>query len=512
MEKTSSVEIEKFSFNWHKWQEMKVENVVGAEKKNTCWLTLYYNPDYPSEVLDKLKVKAGMPFEVMLKMNDVNVEDLQGIFHPVKESKESKIPSTGIRLKNQIASADRNIQAHFFQESLEKIMSAANLSFFWHGWASDSQVWHAQQEKERLLKENIEQRSVPGKPIVNIIPNGLGIKGGCQSREEKNKRIFTPQMYGKQMAEFIHLFGWDKDKTYDIFGHSMGGAGALWLALEIVNNPRFRITADEIPDLRFWLLAPAYPKEANIFIRRYLDACLRLLNNIPAQSRPAGRPITKFIIDRLLPLCTEELKAIQTRVVIENPETIIETMAGLAEQEYFTLEQWQGIISRFPIMIYTTTQDRLVDEELSNRAFHELTAQVKEHWPDTAIIEPLILSGKGDHYLDAMAVGKEEVLKTSLEETISLMAAPRLLPYLYDKIPRSILPEVINILAATLDGIKRDDPLIRRNKIGLTIKTIVEKIKAKAELTENEEGILKLLLAEAFKYYKLLWEEQKPSG
>jgi len=503
MERLAPPETQNFPFDWSQWQEMKVEAVgKETEARKGCWLTLYYDPEYSQETLNRLQVKTKMPFEVMLKMDYVQPEDLRKIFQETETPERLTALATGIRLKNQTTSQDKKVLAYLFQKSIQDRMAKASFNFFWHGWASDARVWHAQQEKEKLLKENIELRSTGERPVVNIIPDGMGIKGGCRTQKADGKEIFTPKMYGQQMAEFINLFGWDRTK--DIFGHSMGGIGALWLALEIINNPQFRTSEGKIPYLKLWLLSPAYPANANVFIQQYLDISLKVLKKLPRHLRTAAAPITMLINNYLLPNSPDELHKVHTDVITQNPATVIQTMDGLAWQDYFTPEQWHKIISHFPVTINTTPEDRLVDEKISNTAFNDLTAQVRE-LPQTPIIEPLILSGKGDHYLDAMAVGRERVLKTLNQEEVVLMAAPRLLPWLYDQIPQAVLPEVVNILVGSLYEMhnkKRED---RRLIANSGIQKIIDKVKEAVSLPQKREDEMKILLKGAFAYHSMLW-------
>jgi len=501
MEKLAPPETRDFPLDWNQWQEMRVEAVEAGEG---CWLTLYYDPEYSPETLDRLQVKEKMPFEVMLKIDDVGPEDLRNIFQQPEVPETPTALATGFRLKNQAIGPEQQGLAHLFQKSLRQQMAKASFSFFWHGWACDARVWHTQKEREKLLKENIELRSTLDKPIINIIPDGMGIKGGCQAQEINDKIAFTPRMYGRQMAEFINLFGWDRVK--DVFGHSMGGIGVLWLALEVVNDPRFKTLKGRIPDLRLWLLSPAYPGEANDFIKGYLDFCLKFLNFTPAQLRSLGKPVAMSIIKRLLPLSPKQLHKIQSDVVVDNSQTVIDTMYGLDVQKHFNPEQWQQIISHFPVTINTTSEDRLVNERKSNTAFATLTADVKRQWPQAAIIEPLILSGEGDHYLDAMAVGREKVLRTLNRKEVVLMAAPRLLPWLYDQIPQAFLPEVVNILVGSLHEMhnkKRED---RRLIANSGIQKIIDKVKEAVSLPQERENEMRILLKGAFAYHSIVVE------
>jgi len=497
---------EGFTFDWAQWQSMKIEKA----DENSFFATLHYEPDYPPDTKEALKIKQQMPFEVMLRLDNSLLQTISQTYELDEQTdskKKTEEPAVFKFRNERVNNIKRTVvQDRFFRESLKHIMARADLSFFWHGWASDSRVWLDWQEG--ILKKNILNRSRKGKPVVNIIPCGMGVKGGCLTQEINGRQCFTPKDYGQQMANFINLFGaWDR--KIDLFGHSMGGIGALWAALKIVEDSRFRTSQGQMPDLRLWLAAPAYPAEANIFIKNYLELLLGFLKATPGFARGVGNPVAIWINQSLLQECPNFLHQIHSQIAIDNPHQVVQTLFGLKYQPSFTPEQWQRIIQNFPITIVGHPQDRLVDYQLSFGAFDRLTEQaralVEERAKEQDLFCPLILLenlvGAADHYIQSLRGEKGEVKTEKGKREISLPLSA--LPQLLTLVPRQNWQPVLARLDSYFRRMKEEALVEREGKEFKRAQNIVREATRQAVLQEREEVELLNLLCSILEYHRL---------
>ena len=152
--------------NLYDWVD-DCEIEVTRDKRGRDWIELLVNPKLTVEDLQGLRLKAGskMPFQVVLETTGF---------------KEGTFKDKG-KIKERLAEADWSI--------------------FAHGHASIPDVWD-----EDFVRSMISRRDGQGKPVVAVLPYGLGVKGICQTSKIDGKDCFTGEDYGQQLAYFIKRF------------------------------------------------------------------------------------------------------------------------------------------------------------------------------------------------------------------------------------------------------------------------------------------------------------------
>ncbi len=429
-------------FTWYgKWKEIRVEK----NEDGGAWLSLYYDEDLGPKEKEALKVKEKMPFEVMFELD----QDYNHLCQAFGQDSGGKGFYIGSR-ESGVKEHDHEIFNQFLASEIEKTLQQSSLSFFWHGWASDPRVWTQTGLKE-FLKRNIDSRSDTNKnrKVVNIMPSGMNIGGKKDECWVNQADCFTPRDYGDQMVEFVdRYFGWDKQ--LDFFGHSMGGIGILWAAKNILENARFRIMADKLPNLRLWSIAPAYPQEANIFITPDLKVLLT-----------AGRilvhdPITSWVAEQISQIKNrmllkgdiyEQFIDIHSQIAALRARVLTHTMRGLSLQEEFDPQTWNHIVTHFPLVRFTDPDDIVVDESQSNQGFDKLGSHAFYLGLTMQNLLSVIEEGSG-HYPRPM-LGPSRILHTSI--TSEREYYPFLdLPQFLDLIPAQYTCDYLEIFRTTL--------------------------------------------------------------
>ncbi|MBU1130151.1 hypothetical protein KKE45_02405 [Patescibacteria group bacterium] len=388
-----------------KWLDNCTHFRVERGDGGRMWVELYIEDELDDKQKGRLRVKEKMPFNVVVGLDDVDFVALRdqmgvGIIDGCDEL------FAGVDAENFVVESGKlNGEGIGLMEKLRQVIKEKDVYMSLHGWASDHTVIDPNKVREVLRKTG----------YIGVLPDGLGIKGGCIAEKKILKidglllerfkgasglwkklkalvgkgieiEYFGLPEYASQMREFMKMYF--SGKSFEIEGHSTGGAMLFELLLQVIDDKEFRNKEGEIPIKALYLNSPACPWDANVFIKDYLQASVGFLRGVKAgfrlvgagESRVAGladdvgEKVAHFINTVLLPdpeNATEEqkkelrrLRAIHARVVVESPETVLQVMNGLLLQRDFTKGDFEKIMGiGIPIVVVGNPDDKLVDHK-----------------------------------------------------------------------------------------------------------------------------------------------------